>query len=88
MKKKKSSKNSKKIEKLKLKVKELELANKKLKEKNRKLQVQKMKISKHSYKWYQQKKTFKAKYQRSRVLYAARASTNASSQTRDMSDDE
>ena len=83
MEKKKTSKITKKIKKLKLEVRELELGNKKLKEKNRKLKVQRARISKHAYRWYKQKKTYKTKYEKLEVLYASRTSTDASSQTGD-----
>ena len=79
MEKKKTSKISKNIKKLKLEVRELELRNKMLKEKNRKLKVQRARISKHAYRWYKQKKIYKTKYEKLKVLYASRASTDASS---------
>ena len=80
MKKKKTSKNNKKIKRLKLEIKELELRNEKLREVNWKLKVQRTRISKHAYRWYKQKKSYKAKYERLKVLYASQASINASSQ--------
>ena len=83
MKKKKTSENSKEIRRLKLEIKELELRNEKLKEINWKLKVQRTRISKHAYRWYKQKKIYKTKYERLKVLYASRASKDASSQTRD-----
>ena len=83
MEKKKTSKSSKKIRNLKLEIKELELRNEKLKEINWKLKVQRTRISKHAYRWYKQKKVYKTKYEILKVLYASRASTNASSQTGD-----
>ena len=83
MKKKKTSKNSEKIKRLKLEIKELELRNEKLREVNWKLKVQRTRISKHAYRWYKQNKVYKAKYERLKVLYAYRASTDASSQTED-----
>ena len=82
-KKKKASKNSKKIKRLKLELKELEQQNEKLKETNWKLKVQRTRITKQAYRWYKQKKVYKAKYERLRILYASRASTDASSQTED-----
>ena len=81
MKKKNPSKNSKNIEKLKLEMKELELENERLRKQNRKLRVQNIQISKHAYKWYQQKRTLKTKYQILKVLHAAQVSVDASSQT-------
>ena len=48
-----------------------------------KLKVQRAQISKHAYRWYKQKKVYKTKYERLKVLYASRASTDASSQTGD-----
>ena len=83
MKKKKASKNNKEIKRLKIEIKELEQKNDKLREVNRKLKVQRTRISKHAYRWYKQKKVYKAKYERLKVLYASRASTYASSQTED-----
>ena len=83
MEKKKTSKNSKNIKRLKLEVRELELRNEKLKEKNWKLKVQRTRIFNHAYRWYKQKKIYKTKYERLKVLYASRASTDASSQTGD-----
>ena len=83
MKKKKTSKNNKEIKRLKLEIKELEQRNEKLKEINWKLKVQRTRISKHAYRWYKQKKIYKTKYERLKVLYASRASTDASSQTGD-----
>ena len=83
MEKKKTSKNSKNIRKLKLEIKELELRNEKLKEINWKLKFQRTCISKHAYRWYKQKKIYKTKYERLKVLYASLASTDASSQTGD-----
>ena len=80
-KKKNLSKNSKKVEKLKIEMKELELENERLRKKNRKLRVQNIQISKQAYKWYQEKRAFKAKYQRLKVLHAAQVSIDASSQT-------
>ena len=81
MKNKNSSKNNKNIEKLELEMKELELENEKLRKKNRRLRVQNIQISKQEYKWYQQKRTFKTKYQILRVLHIAQVSVDASSQT-------
>ena len=78
-----TSKNSEKIKRLKLEIKELELRNENLREVNWKLKVQRTHISKHAYRWYKQKKIYKTKYERPKVLYASRASTNASSQTGD-----
>ena len=71
MEKKKTSKNSKKTRKLKLEIKELELRNEKLKEINWKLKVQRTQISKHAYRWYKQKKIYKTKYEKLKVLYAS-----------------
>ena len=85
MKKKKTSK--KEIKRLKLEIKELEQRNEKLREVNWKLKVQRTRISKHAYRWYKQKKVYKAKYERLKVLYASRASTDASSQTGDQKQD-
>ena len=79
----KTFKNSKNIRRLKLEVKELELRNEKLKERNWKLKVQRTRISKHAYRWYKQKKIYKTKYEKLKVLYASRTSTDASSQTGD-----
>ena len=83
MKKKKTSKNNKEIKRLKLEIKELEQKNEKLREVNWKLKVQRTRISKQAYRWYKQRKVYKAKYERLKVLYASRASTDASSQTED-----
>ena len=83
MKKKKASKNSKEIKRLKLELKELEQKNEKLREVNWKLKVQRTHITKQAYRWYKQRKVYKAKYERLKVLYASRASTDASSQTED-----
>ena len=83
MKKKKASKNSENIRRLKIEIKELEQRNEKLKEINWKLKVQRTHISKHAYRWYKQKKIYKTKYERLKVLYASRASTDASSQIDD-----
>ena len=83
MKKKKASKNSKEIKRLKLELKELEQKNEKLREVNWKLKVQRTCITKQAYRWYKQRKVYKAKYERLKVLYASRASTDASSQTKD-----
>ena len=88
MKNKNSSKNNKKIEKLELRMKELKIENDKLRKKNRRLRVQNIQISKQGYKWYQQNRTLKTKYQRLKFLHAAQASVEASSQTRDMSEDQ
>jgi len=83
MKKKKASKNSKEIKRLKLELKELEQKNEKLREVNWKLKVQRTRITKQAYRWYKQRKVYKAKYERLKILYASRASTDASSQTED-----
>ena len=83
MKKKKASKNSKEIKRLKLELKELEQKNEKLKEVNWKLKVQRTRITKQAYRWYKQRKVYKAKYERLKILYASQASTDASSQTED-----
>ena len=45
-----------------------------------KLKVQRAQISKHAYKWHKQKKTYKTKYEKLKVLYASRTSIDASSQ--------
>ena len=87
MKKNNPSKNSKNIEKLKLEMKELELENERLRKKNRNLRVQNIQISKQGYKWYQQKRALKDKYKRLKVLHEAQVSVDASSQTREMSED-
>jgi hypothetical protein len=78
--KKKTSKKNKEIRKLKLEIKELELKNEKLKKDNRKLRIQRTHISKTASRWYKQKKNYKAKYERLKVLYASPTSTDASSQ--------
>ena len=83
MKKKKASKNSKEIKRLKLELKELEQKNEKLREVNWKLKVQRTRITKQAYRWYKQRKVYKAKYERLKILYASRESTDASSQTED-----
>ena len=83
MKKNKTSKNNKEIKRLKLEIKELDLRNEKLREVNWKLKVQRTRISKHAYRWYKQKKIYKTKYERLKVLYASRASIDASSQIGD-----
>ena len=83
IKKKKTSKNNKEIKRLKLEIKELEQRNEKLREVDWKLKVLRTRISKHAYRWYKQKKIYKTKYERLKVLYASRASTDASSQTGD-----
>ena len=83
MKKKKASKNSKEIKRLKLELKELEQKNEKLREVNWKLKVQRTRITKQAYRWYKQRKVYKAKYERLKILYASRASTDASSETED-----
>ena len=88
MKKKNSSKNNKNIAKLKLEMKELELENERLRENNTKLRVQNIQISKQAYKWYHQKRTFKTKYQRLKVLHTTQASIDPSSPTREMSEDQ
>ena len=82
-KKKKTSKNSKKIQRLKHELKELGQQNEKLRETNWKLKVQRTRITKQACRRYKQKKVYKAKYERMRILYASRASTDASSQTED-----
>ena len=81
MKKNKASKNNKEIKRLKLEIKELEQKNEKLREVNRQMKVQRTCISKCAYIWYKQKKVYKAKYERLKVLYASQASIDASSQT-------
>ena len=87
-KKKNPSKNNKNIAKLKLEMKELELENERLRKKNRKLRVQNIQISKQAYKWYQQNRTIKTKYQTLKVLHTAQASVDALSQTGEMSEDQ
>ena len=68
-------------------MKELELENERLRKKNRKLRVQNIQISKKAYKWYQQNRTLKTKYQILKVLHAAQVSVDASSQIGEMSED-
>ena len=58
-------------------MKELELENEILRKKNRNPRVQNIQISKQAYKWYQQKRTLKTKYQRLKVLHAAQVSVDA-----------
>ena len=86
-KKKNLSKNNKKVEKLKLEMKELEWENERLRKKNKKLGVQNIQISKQAYKWYQQKRSLKAKYQRLKVIHVAQVGIDASSQTGELSKD-
>ena len=81
------SKNNKKVEKLKLEMKELEFENERLRKKNRNLRVQNIQISKQAYKWYQQKRSLKAKYQILKVLHVAQVGIDASSQTGELSED-
>ena len=83
MKKTKASKNSMEVKRLKLELKELEQKNEKLRETNWKLKVQRTRITKQAYRWYKQKKVYKTKYERLRILYAYRASIDASSQIED-----
>ena len=87
MKKKNYAKINKKIEKLKLEMKELEFENERLRKKNRKVRVHNIQFSKQAYKWYQKKRTLKTKYHIFKVLHEAHVSVDASSQTREMSED-
>ena len=50
--------------------------NEKLKNNNKKLQIQNILTSKQACKWYQQKKSFKTKYQKLKVLHRRHANVD------------
>ena len=61
--------------------------NETLKKNNKKLQNKNKLISKQAYKWFQQKKAYKEKYQRLKVLHTAQANVDTLLQAKKVAKD-
>jgi hypothetical protein len=61
--------------------------NETLKKKNKKLQKQNKLISKQAYKWFQQKKAYKEKYQRMKALHTAQVNVETLLQAAEVAED-
>jgi hypothetical protein len=61
--------------------------NETLKKKNKKLQKKNKLISKQAYKWFQQKKAYKEKYQRMKALHTARVNVETLLQAAEVEED-
>jgi hypothetical protein len=59
-----------------------------LKKKNKKLQKQNKLISKQAYKWFQQKKAYKEKYQKMKALHTAQANVETLLQAAEVAEDQ
>jgi hypothetical protein len=62
--------------------------NETLKKKNKKLQKQNKLISKQAYKWFQQKKAYKEKYQRMKALHTAQVNVETLLQAAEVAEDQ
>jgi hypothetical protein len=62
--------------------------NETLKKKNKKLQKQNKLISKQAYKWFQQKKAYKEKYQRMKALHTAQVNVETLLQATEVAEDQ
>ena len=62
--------------------------NETLKKKNKKLQKQNKLISKQAYKWFQQKKVDKEKYQRMKALHTAQVNVETLLQALEVAEDQ
>jgi hypothetical protein len=62
--------------------------NETLKKKNKKLQKQNKLISKQAYKWFQQKKAYKEKYQRMKALHTAQVNVETLLQVAEVAEDQ
>ena len=59
-----------------------------LKKKNKKLQKQNKLISKQAYKWFQQKKAYKEKYQKMKALHTAQANVETLLQAAEVAEEQ
>jgi hypothetical protein len=59
-----------------------------LKKKNKKLQKQNKLISKQAYKWFQQKKAYKEKYQKMKALHTAQVNVETLLQATEVAEDQ